>query len=153
MNGIAAMRNVGAYITSRFGDLATAVAAGTGDNTESDGVYVDRDGFESAKMIIAFEAVLQATETLSIAANVQDATSSGGAGVADYGDAFANAVVATGDTGGSTERGVIEIDVDLNMANQYIRSQVTPNLSASGTDTCNISVVWVLGGARTLPAA
>lgn len=153
MNGVAAMRNVGAYITPRFGSISTATAGGTGDATEVSGAYVNRDGFESAKMIIAYKAVLAQAATLSLAANIQDATDGSGTGVADFGDALANAVIATGETGGSTEEGVVEIDVDLNMANKFIRSQVTPNLSAANTDTCTIAVTWVLGGARILPAA
>ena len=71
-----------------------ATAGGSGDNTEVDGAWVDRQGFLSGKAIIAYTATLAQGATLSIAANLQDATSSGGAGAGDYGDALASTVVA-----------------------------------------------------------
>jgi len=146
-------RNIGGLIKSLASGAATAVAAGAGDATEDSGAYVDRQGYLSAKLVITFEAVLQATETLSIAANAQDATDSSGTGVADFGTAFANTVVATGGAGGSTERGTVEIDLDLNTANQYLRAQFTPDLSAGATDTAIITSTFILGGADELPPA
>lgn len=153
-------RDIGSYITTRFADQIDAVAAGAGDATESDGEWVNRRetdpanlNVESAKLVIAWEAVLGATETLSLAANIQDATASDGTGAADYGDALANAVVATGGAGGSTERGVTELDVNLEGANQFIRSQITPDLSAANTDTARIQAIWVFPGGESYPAS
>lgn len=138
-------------LAARFAAISSATAAGTGDATEVNGAYIDRQGFSSLKVVIAYSATLAATQTLSVAANLQDATSSGGAGVADYGDAMASAVVATGDTGGSTEFGVVELDFDVSGADQYVRVQYTPDLSASGTDTASLSAVYILGGAQVQP--
>lgn len=146
-------RDIGSYVTSRFADQVDAVAAGTGDATESSGVYVDRAGKESVKVVIAWEAVLAEDATLTLAGNLQDATDSSGTGVADYGTALASAVVATGGTGGSTERGVTEYSVNLEGANQYIRSQVTPDLSAANTDTLRLTVLFVFPGGESYPAA
>lgn len=138
-------------LAARFAGIASATAGGTGDATEKDCAYIDRQGFSSLKVVIAYSATLAATKTLSVAANLQDATSSAGAGVADYGSAMASAVVATGGTGGSTETGVVELDFDISGADQYVRLQFTPDLSATGTDTATISAVYILGGAQVQP--
>lgn len=158
------VRNIGAYITGRFcAAEADALAAGTGDATETSGAYIDRQGFHSAKVMVFYTATLAEDKTLSIASNLQDASASDGTGVADYGAVYANAVVATGDTGGSTETGVIEYDIDFlggtqgaadgTVANRYIRIQFTPDLSATGTDTAKLYGVVILGGAEDVPAS
>lgn len=143
--------NIGELLTARFAAIDSATAAGTGDATEVNGAYIDRQGFSSLKVVIAYTTTLAATKTLSVAANLQDATSNAGAGVADYGDAMASAVVATGPTGGGTVTGVIELDFDVSGADQYVRVQYTPDLSATSTDTATLSAVYVLGGAQVQP--
>lgn len=143
--------NIGELLTARFAAVDSVTAGGTGDATEVSGAYIDRQGFSSLKVVIPYSAVLAATKTLSIAANLQDATSLAGAGVADYGSAMASAVVATGPTGGGTETGVVELDFDLAGANQFVRVQFTPDLSATGTDTASLAAVYILGGAQVQP--
>lgn len=138
-------------LAARFAGIASATAGGTGDATEKNCAYIDRQGFSSLKVVIAYSAALAEAKTLSIASNLQDATSSAGAGVADFGDAMASAVVATGGTGGSTETGVVELDFDISGADQYVRLQFTPDLSATGTDTATLSAVYILGGAQVQP--
>ncbi len=150
-------RDIGAFVTGALGLTPAVITAGAGDDgVEVDGPAVDRLAlgrhYLSAKLIVAFEAVLAEGETLSIAANAQDDSQSDFAGTpADYGDAFANAVVATGGTGGSTERGTVELPIDLSSARQFIRVQATADLSAVGTDTVAIAAIWVFGGADELP--
>lgn len=138
-------------LAARFAAVSSATAAGTGDATEVNGAYIDRQGFSSLKVVIAYSATLAQAKTLSIAANLQDATTSGGTGVADFGDAMASAVVATGPTGGGTVTGVVELDFDISGADQYVRVQYTPDLNASGTDTASLSAVYILGGAQVQP--
>lgn len=149
---VALLRDIGSYIKSAFCGAASATAAGTGDATEVDGAYIDRQDHLSAKLVISYTATLQQDETLTIAANMQDASDSSGTGVADYGTAYAATVVATGGTGGSTETGTVELDVDLAAAKQYVRAQFTPDLSASGTDTAIVSAVLILGP-NSIPVA
>jgi hypothetical protein len=133
----------------------TATAGGTGDNTEVNGAYQSRmsdNGIAlSAKLVISYTATLAAGATLTFAANFQDALTSGGSGVADYGDAVAATVVATGDSGGSTETGTFEVDVDLSGAREFIRAQVTPNLSAGATDTCAWHMDYIFYGDHRQP--
>lgn len=146
------MHNIGAILDSANAlDANTVTAGGAGDGTEQDGNWVSRIGRLSGKLIVNYTAVLAEGETLTLAANLQDASDSSGTGVADYGDAYAAAVVATGDTGGSTERGTIEIDVDFGSADDYARCQVTPTLSAATTDTVALSASFAIGGASENP--
>ena len=141
-----------ATLAAAYVAASTAVTAGgSGDNTEVSGAYIDCQDVESITFLLPFTTTLGAGETLTIACNIQDATSSGGAGVADYGDAVAATVVATGETGGSTETGVAVATFDVSGANRYIRLQFTPNASASGTDTAAIQAVAILGGQKRNP--
>ncbi|WP_306049189.1 hypothetical protein [Oceaniradius stylonematis] len=148
--------NGGACARSAFGDAHALVAGAGTDNSEQSGPWVDRKGTDygmvmSAKLVISFEAVLAQDATLSIAANIQDATADDGTGADDFGSVLASAVVATGDTGGSTEQGTIELDFDLAAANRYVRSQITSDLSAANTDTATVVATWVFFGADRKP--
>lgn len=153
--------NGGAYSRTAFQAInKTATAAGSGDATEVDCSWVSRKGPDgdlswarSAKLVITYTATLQGGETLKFALNMQDATSSAGAGAADYGDALAATTVATGESGGSTETGTAEVDVDLSGAKEFIRAQITPDLSAGGTDTCEWSACLVLYGPSRQPTS
>ena len=53
--------------------------------------------------------------------------------------------------GGSTETGVAVMRVDLSGVKQYFRCAVTPDLSASGTDTATFGAMFVLGGLQNMP--
>ncbi|TCU34157.1 hypothetical protein [Rhizobium azibense] len=148
--------NGGAFARSARGSgNNTATAGGAGDATEVNGAYQSRmsdNGIAlSAKLIVSFTATLAAGATLTFAGNFQDALTSGGSGVADFGDAVAATVVATGGAGGSTETGTFEIDVDLSGAREYIRAQITPNLSAGATDTCAWHMDYVFFGDHRQP--
>ena len=159
MSGVSRYRNSGVYMKGlQIHDAEVITAAAGNDNVEVDGNFVSRVGsnqglFLSGKLIISFKAVLDEDETLSIAANLQDAVDSAGAAAADYGNAFALAVVATGGAGGTTERGVVEIDVDLSAAREFIQDQITADLSRGATDTVAISAVFVASGDNKEPIA
>lgn len=152
--------NGGAYCRSAFVAInKTATAAGSGDNTEVDGAWIDRilDADQdvglamSAKLVITYTTALAAGETLKFAVQFRDASDAGSTGVDDYEDAVAATVVATGDSGGSTETGTVEIDVDLSHAKQFIQAQITPDLSRNGTDTAEWSACLILFGAGRQP--
>lgn len=148
--------NGGAYCRSERGTgNNAATAGGSGDATEVNGAYVSRVSdtgiANSMKVIVNFTATLAQGATLTFAGNMQDAASSGGTGVADYGDAVAAEVVATGGTGGSTVTGTWEMDVDLAGAREFVRSQITPNLSAANTDTAAWNVTYVFFGNQRNP--
>lgn len=159
---VAAERDVGSLIKGLYGANATSVTAGgAGDNTEIDGEWGSRADNLSCSLFIPWEATLGATETLTISANIQDAADISGTGAADYSrtstgenDAvLASVVVADAALlgGAGTYRGVAQLDVDLSGAREFIRSQVTPDLSAANTDTAEIGSVFVLGGSDQKP--
>lgn len=133
----------------------TATAGGSGDNTAVNGAYIDRlsslGPVKSAKLVINYTTTLAATETLKFGAKIQDATDTGGTAVADFGTAVAATVVATGPDGGGTVTGTAEIDINLEGARQAIRAVITPDLSASGTDTAAWSATLILFGANGQP--
>lgn len=114
--------------------------------TEQNGLWVSRLGDKgialSAKLIINYTATLAAGETLSLAGNFQDALDGSGTGADDYGALVPATIIATGDSGGSTEVGTVEIDVDLSGAREFIRSQVTVSSSASGTLAYSATLVF-----------
>lgn len=144
--------DVGACLKAAFGGAASATAGGSGDNTEVDGAWVDTRGYGSLKVVIGYTAALGATETLSIAANLQDASEDNQGDADDVtGTAYAATEVAVGGAGGSTETGVVEMDFDVDSTKRWVRVQFTPDLSASGADTAIVSAVYVLGGSDENP--
>lgn len=148
----ASMQNMGALIGARHAAVnITATAGGSGDATETNGAWIDRQGFQSVKVVVVWSTTLAAAATLSIAANLQDASAINGTGAADFGDALAATVVATGPGGGGTVTGVTELDFDVSGADRYIRIQFTPDLSASGTDTARLAAVYIVGGSADQP--
>lgn len=128
-------------------------AGGAGDNTQQNGGWADRSGFESAMLVVFYRATLAQGATLSIAALVEDATSNAGAGAAAFGNAVSSGVVATGGAGGSTEVGAVTIPLSLQRARQFLRGRVTPDLSAGATDTAELTFGFVFGSGRNNPPA
>ena len=146
MASFGATKNGGADVALRYALYVAATAGGSGDAAAANGGWIDRRGFNWLKAGVAYRAVLGVGQTLSLAAKIQDADDSSGAGAADFGTAMANAVVATGGSGGTTETGVAEIDLDLTMARPWIRLVATPDLNRANTDTAVITGQIALGG-------
>lgn len=141
----------GRNIRSEHGGRVSATAGGAGDATAAALSWVDRKpsdrgSYHGAKLVLAYRAVLAQGATLSLTALIRDATSAAGANAADIETAVSFGVVATGGTGGSTELGTVEIDVDLSAMREFVGVTVTPDLSAGGTDTCTIDAIWLLMG-------
>ena len=156
-------RDMGAGIVAANGLDPNIVVAGSGaDGVAQNGNIIDRLDtalfgdpariFLSAKIVIVVTAVLAATETATIELKAQDGSDSGLSDAADYGTAPAD-LVLTGGAGGSTERAVLEMDLELGAAKQYVRAVVTPTLSAGATDTAAIAVAWAFGGGDELPVS
>lgn len=124
--------------------LGTATAGGTGDNTKVTGATIDRQGFGSAAVSINYLAALAQGATLSFAVEVQESDDG-----TTWGTATAlqsAAIAATGGTGGSTEKGTVKVCDSYETRARYVRYNVTPDLSASGTDTLSFGVQAILGG-------
>jgi hypothetical protein len=149
------INNIGSKIAVvRAAANTAATAGGSGDNTAVTGVIIDRAALNwpaSAVFAVPFTTTLAATQTLSVAMTVQDGDNDA---LSDAGTfaTRANAVVATGPSGGGTVTGTVELDVNLTGAKRYVRLNFTPDLSASGTDTAALSGVVAFGGQRRLPS-
>ena len=139
-------RDIGANILTKFAGYGVATAGGTGDATEVDGTTIDMTTFtnrpESIAYVVTARAVLADTKSLTVTANLQE-SSDGSTWV----DVAAGAVILTlTSDGGSTEVGTGMLKVDLTHSLRYTRIQVTPDLDATGTDTCTWMCTAVAGG-------
>lgn len=157
-------KNGGAVAQSVYlNDQTSITAGGGGDNTAINSAWIDRSLASSiglvgsAKIIVSYKAVLAAGKSLFIAGKMQDADDSSGTNSADAGvDAYPNGAalastkVATS-AGGGTVTGTVELDVNLTGLRQYVRSVITPDLDASGTDTALIQIIGVLFGSDRGP--
>ncbi len=150
--GLSLLRDIGAYIKQTFAGYADVVAAGSGDDTEVDGPWTDRLGFDSLVASIAWQTTLTDLKTLSIAMNLQDADTDAGVGAGDFGTALASTVQVTS-AGGGVEVGVTSLDFDLSDAKRYVRLQFTPDLDAASADLADLIGQLILGGAQEVPAA
>lgn len=138
------------------GGSYSRTARQTGNATTTDaevnGAWVSRkadvgDLALSAKLVVNYTATLSAGESLTLAGTFQDAIDGSGTGVADYGGDVAAFEIAVGDSGGSTETGTAEIDIDLSGAREFIRGQYTLGTSGSGT-TAHSAVIVFYGDSR-----
>lgn len=154
--------NIGAFITSELALDSTTVGAGVGGSgTPVNGNVFDRLASRnmhlSGKLQLAYKFTGASGHTATVAWAVRDSDASGGtyANVdqstpAEHPSSGSSTITANND--GSAVRGVVEVDVDLQGANRYLRPTVTPTLSHSGVDTLNLTGVWALGGSEILPS-
>lgn len=143
---------IGAAVAS---DDVSVTAGGSGNDTLVTGLAIDRAAESyplSASFVIRYKAALGAGNTISLSASVETAADSAFATGTTVLATFANAVVDTGATGGSTQRGVVRFPVDFAGALEFVRLKFTPTLSAANTDTADLSAIAVLGGQDFLPA-
>jgi hypothetical protein len=150
---IAMQKNIGAWLAERL-----ALSPVTDDGDPILGEVIDRlvqgagGPLLSGVVIVAYTADLSEGDTLSIGVSVREDSAD------DFTDdpqtiaALPAAVVATGGDGGTTEVGVIALDVNLAGARRYAQAIVTPTLSEA-TDEVTVSAVWVLAGSDDNPAS
>lgn len=147
------MRQIGDQIYAAKTIGYEATAAGTGDNTKVTSAYIDRlssNGgmFNSLQIVCPYLATLTAAQTLSLTVSLlHGTTTSPATSVA----VLAKTVVETGaDTATS---GIYECTpVDLRPYGRYLKIELTPDLSHSGTDTASGHAVALLGNCGVEPA-
>ncbi|HLY04263.1 MAG TPA: hypothetical protein VKR31_00800 [Rhizomicrobium sp.] len=156
MGDIVQTKNIGALVDiQRCSDHATSTAGGSGDATTVTGLTIDRAGFSSGSLPrsalfgVLYEATIASGKTLSIGYAVQHSLD--GSTWTDYQTAT-YAVVSTGASGGSTNKGTWNVACDLNSAYRYVRFNYNPDLNASGTDTSYSDAAGVFGGFDRLAA-
>lgn len=126
-------------------------AAGTGDNTKVTGQSIDLlNKGDGGCLIISGVATLQAAETFKWAVEIQESADGTNWDTAEV--LQAATTLATGGEGGSTEYFVGKLDVNLKKRKRYVRFNVTPDLSASGTDKQVSSWLLLSGGGNVIPA-
>lgn len=147
-------RDDAALLTPAFAKAEYSLTAGAGtDNVEQTCAALDlRDGFGtkrfgSATAIVAATATLAAAATLVIS-GIWEHSDDGGT----YAEIGTDTVLLTltGGTGGTTETGAGLLGCNLAEAKRFVRFKELPNLSASGTDTAKVSVVYVLSSPSAL---
>lgn len=154
------LRNVGAYLLSVIASaFVSATAGGSGDATAVTGIAIDRLNPSTgslaacARFGIAWSAVLAQDKTLSLGTVLIEQSDDGTNFDATAYETFTDpGVVATGGTGGSTERGITPFDVDLGNAKRWVRIKFTPDLSNTATDTASLLAFADLAGFDRLPA-
>lgn len=136
-------------VRSCYGSYVAATANGSGDNTKMTLAEVDRldsatGGLaKSAIIVVPYTTALASAETLSLTIGITDCATSNGS----YSSAvavLAKTVVSTGGSGGTTNTDVYEARVDLAPYARFIKFEVTPDMSASGTDTAKVMPLVVL---------
>lgn len=135
-------------------DFTRMTAAGAGDNTEVTGETIDIQGARSATLVLCGTATLADTETISVTNIDLQESDDGTTWDADVNLLTTNQVVATGGSGGTTEKWEAHLDVDLFKAasrKRYIRFNITYDLSASGTDVAQAGAVVVKSGLLVKP--
>ncbi len=141
---------VDACSSENSGAPSLVTAAGTGDNTKRTGQTIDRmSGTSMANSCVlstAFLAALAASQTLSLAHELQES---------DNGTSWDTAEVIQAATvkatGAGNKRGTDEHSVSLIGRKRFIRFNVTPDLSAGATDTATFHTTAVLGGYDQIP--
>jgi hypothetical protein len=151
--------DVGAFIGADCAMVGVSLTAGVSpaDGTEVDGPDINRDQWsdrgQSASFIFPFYADMASGEDLTISTQIQD--SADGITYADYDGRISGAGTKETVFGGVAAAQDIyachKHDIDIGLARQYLRVQTTVTLSASGTDTCGIGGVIVVGGQQELP--
>ncbi|ODT13079.1 MAG: hypothetical protein ABS57_19755 [Mesorhizobium sp. SCN 65-12] len=152
-------RDVAHLLTARLATAFTALTAGgAGDNTNINGIAIDRFVGGSlalnAEILLAFTATLAATKALLLkGVKIWHGDDGVNWAVDPYASIVDPGQVAVGAAGGSTEKGVFKLGVDLGSAKRFIRVDFTPDLNAANTDTGTVVAILNLAGFDRLPAA
>lgn len=175
MPSYAMQKNIGAYIKPRAfdGEILSETTTETHSTAASrfyDRYKLSEDSFststgtaasatdplyQSCKVVFVVHADIPAGETVTISGNLQDATSSTGADVADHGSSTQSATIgSTSSTAAQDITGQLAFDVDLTEANRYLRTQCSlafSSTSTSGDNVANVIPLLIFGGGEFLP--
>lgn len=168
MAGINDIKNVAEYIDPKaLSSSLSWTAGGASDAVTWTGISINREGFvtgsipRSMDAIVYYDATLASGKTLSLTWDLQD--SPDGTNWSDY-QTEAATVIATGPSGGGRVVGVARLldqstnapsgtpGANLSSARAYVRLNVIPHMSATGTDTAIIAAIGEFGGFDILAA-
>jgi hypothetical protein len=136
-------------------------AGGASDSVTWTGISIDREGMATGSLprscdaVVFYDATLGSGQTLAFYWDLQEGPD--GTNWSDYATE-ASTVVATGPSGGGRVVGVARLvtgsadapagtpGVNLGSARRYVRLNVVPHLSRTGTDTAVMATVIEFGG-------
>jgi hypothetical protein len=152
-------KDVGEFVSVAVLDSLSELTTATHSTTASG--YLDRlDGFtaQSAKVCFFIHAQIITGETITLSGQLQDATSTTGAGLADFGSSTQSLTIgSTASTAAQANvAGVLAYDVDLTEANRYLRSQISLSFSAATTAAAHeahVVAALITGGGEVLPSS
>jgi hypothetical protein len=125
-----------------------ATAASTGDNTKVTGDSIIKSGYDACLLSILGTLTVADTETLSFAVEIQDSADGASWNTAT---SLKSATVVHTSSGGDTDQSfTVPLEVDVSDYDEYIRFNITPDLSASSTDTVNWGALAILGNGSDL---
>ena len=144
--------NVGGYLTTKFALDRTTFGAGVGNPGALDGEAINRTAVRplhiSGKLQIGYDLTMPSGTSCAFGLKIRhsddDITYEDLDGAS--GDETVNALDS-----GAAQKGVVELDVNLIGAKQYIKARVTPVLTASGSSTAEIFGLLTVGGGETIP--
>lgn len=147
------MNNINAYIDSIVIGGKHLIVAGSGtDNVKVTGDTIDRNGYYSGVVNLAYIANLAATKTLSV--NIEEQQSDDGSNWDTATEVFPTTVVLTGASGGSTgATGVTTVAIDFANKKRYVRYNITADLNNTTSDTASWVATLIKGGAVVKPAS
>lgn len=146
-----AVKDVIANAQATAAGVAVVLTAGaTEDGVEVTGETIDRQGFDSMKLVISYLATLADTKSLSFGIKEQESADGSTWDTATVVQASTAAVTSDG---GTNEAGTVEANINLRSKKRYVRYNITPDLSATGTDTAVWTAAAILGGAEALPTS
>jgi hypothetical protein len=133
------MNDIGSQLLGKFSEYRAEFTAGTTyDAVGVEGAAVDRQNYDSAKLLIPYTTALTTNKKLTFSVVIEDCATSGGT-YETFETVTATEVTASGS-------GVVAYDINLAGAERYIKSYITGDLSHTGTDTAKYAAVFVLGG-------
>ena len=143
------MNDIGAKLIWAAGGALTATAGGSGDAALATGSTIDRLGYASGKFAMFVNTTLASDKQLDAQVVYQLSAND-----SDWDTAVAllsQTVVEAVTTAITAGKYIVEKDINLDPLKRYIRFNVTPDLSATGTDTAAIQWGVVLGGYYSNP--
>lgn len=150
----AEMLDFGKLIAAGPCQILSTITAGAGqDNVAQNGAAIDRFAtnittrHRGGALIVTGKATVAAGQQLTIAAKIQTDDNSGFTSPTDLVTKGATAVVDGGGGGVTNQPFTLVIPFkNIEQAERYIRGVVTPDLTASGTDTALVASLFVFGG-------
>jgi hypothetical protein len=140
-------------IVNQYIGYSDAVAGGAGDDTAVvNAAGIDTKNYSSALVVVNGTTTLGDADTLNLTVATTECDTLGGTYTAKE-TLSDDAVIATGDTGGSTEAGSVGYVIDLDDYERYVKFSFTPDLSAANTDTADLSYSVILCNATEQPVS